>query len=179
MSSLVSSKRYAQAIFQIAGEKNEFEEWQNNLRKIAYIMRDENFALIVESPKLRFEQKSKLIDTILGKIDPFALNFAYLLVVKNKTRSAGEIADQFEVLVDVQKGIKHAEIISAIPLEEAEKNKIVDKLEQIIGLKLRPTFSVNKDILGGFIARIDGSLIDGSIKNRLYLLRNNISTASK
>ena len=179
MSALVSSKRYAKAIFEIAGEKNNFEEWQNDLNKIAVIMQNSELASLLENPKLKFEQKTDLIDRLLGKINPEALNFAHLLVLKNKYRNATQISEQYRTFVDEFKGIKRAEIVSAIPLDDSEKNKIIDRLEEIIGSKIRAEFEVNEKILGGFVARIDGSLIDGSIKNRLDSLRNSIRLIKK
>jgi F-type H+-transporting ATPase subunit delta len=137
-------------------------------------MRNSELALLLENPKLKFEQKTELIDRLLGKINPKALNFAHLLILKNKYRNAAQISKQYQTFVDEFKGIKRAEIVSAIPLDDSEKNKIINRLEEIIGNKIRADFEVDEKILGGFIARIDGSLIDGSIKNRLDSLRNSI-----
>jgi F-type H+-transporting ATPase subunit delta len=179
VSALISSKRYAKAVFEIAVEENNFEEWQNNLNKISSIMQNSELALLLDNPKLKFEQKTDLLDRLLGKINPEALNFAHLLVLKNKYRNATQISEQFRTFVDEFKGIKMAEIVSAIPLDESEKKKIVDRLEEIIGNKIRAEFEVDERILGGFVARVDGSLIDGSIKNRLDSLRNSIGLIKK
>lgn len=179
MSALVSSKRYAKAIFEIAGEKGNFEEWQNDLDKIAILMQNPDLALLLENPKLKFEQKTDLIDRFMGKSSQETLNFAHLLVLKNKYQNARQISEQYRVFVDEFRGIKRAEIISAIPLDDLERNKIVARLEQIVGNKVKAEFTVDENILGGFVARIDGSLIDGSIKNRLDSLRNSIGLIKK
>jgi F-type H+-transporting ATPase subunit delta len=179
MSVLVSSKRYAKAIFEIAGENRNFEEWQIDLDKIAVIMQNPDLALLLDNPKLKFEQKTDLIDRFLGKINPQALNFAHLLILKNKYQNAKQIGEQYRTFVDEFNGIKRAEIVSAIPLDDSDKNKIVDRLEQIIGNRIKAEFEVDARILGGFVARIDGSLIDGSIKNRLDSLRNSIGLIKK
>ena len=80
MSASVSSKRYALAIFQIAKDRNELDEWQINLGKIADLMQNPDFTAAVENPKLPFELKAKLTREVLGKINPLALNLAYLLI---------------------------------------------------------------------------------------------------
>jgi F-type H+-transporting ATPase subunit delta len=179
VSALVSSRRYAKAIFEIASEKGNFEEWQNDLNKIAVITQNSELDLLFENPKLKFEQKTELLDRFLGKINQEALNFAHLLILKNKYRNAPQISEQYRTLVDEFRGIKRAEIVSAIPLDDSEKNNIARRLEQIIGSKISCEFRVDEKILGGFIARVDGSLIDGSIKNRLDSLRNSIGLIKK
>ncbi len=176
MSVAVSSKRYAQAIFQIAGENNEFEKWQKSLDEIAKLMLNTELVSVFESPKITFEQKAQLLKNALGQIDTLALNYAYLLVLKNKFKNAAQIAQQYTSLLDESRGIKRSVIITSMPLEDTEKNKLNQQLEKITGHKLESDFEVKPDILGGFIARIDGTLIDGSIRSRLLELKNSIGS---
>ena len=179
MSVAVSSKRYAQAIFEIAMKSHELDEWQNNLKKIAELMQNDEFSALMENPKLRFEKKSQLIDATLGKINPLARNLIYLLVLKNKFKNASQISDQYTSLVDEHKGIKKADVITSIPLDDLEKRSLVDRLEKLVESKLRVNFEVDINIIGGFVARIDGTLLDGSISNKLEILRNNIGQIRK
>lgn len=175
MSTTISSKRYAQAVFQIAGENKQLDEWQAHLKNVAAIMSNADFKAVIENPKVTFEAKSKLIKETLGKTDPMVLNFCYLLIVKNKTHLSDEIAGEYENLLDKYKGIKKAQVVTSISLDKETESKLIKQLEELIGNKLSVKFNVDPLIIGGFIARIDGRLIDGSIKNRLLKLRKNIS----
>ena len=179
MSVAISSKRYAQAIFQIARDRNQLEEWQGYLAKIAGLLQNEQFIAVLENPKLYFEQKTRLFDVLLGKIDPLALNFSYLLVLKNKFKHIGEIAEQYEQLVDELRGIKRAKITTSILLDDIEQQILTKQLEQITASKLKSDFLVDDHILGGFVARVDGTLMDGSIKHKLMELRKNIGSITK
>ena len=127
------AKRYAQAAFEIAQEKNELEKWQSDLRKIAELIQDAEFTDLVENPKLAFELKAKLLEEKLGKINPLALNLAYLLVIKGRLKSTGQIADEYERLLDDYHGIRHAEVTTAVPLDDADKKKLSQRLEAIAG----------------------------------------------
>lgn len=179
MSTAVSSKRYAQAVFQIAQKKNDFEDWQKSLQKISEIMGNPQFASLMENPRLHFEQKMKLIKEVLGAINPEALNLAYLLVHKGKIKNASQVSEEYESLLDEYKGIKRAEIITPIELDNTEKQRFQQQLEKLTGSKLKMHFQIDPELLGGFIARIDGTLIDGSVKNKLNILKKNISMATK
>jgi F-type H+-transporting ATPase subunit delta len=76
-------------------------------------------------------------------------------------------------------GIKTAEVTTAISLDNVEREKLGEHLEALVGKKVSMNVQVNPDILGGFIARIDDSLIDGSIRNRLEMLKKRLAETRK
>jgi len=175
MPTTTSVKRYAQAVFEIALESNKLKEWQSNLGKIAQLTLDTEFAALVENPKIPFEVKEKLVQEILGKINPMALNLVYLLIAKGKLKYAGQLADEYERLLNDHYGIKSAEVTTAIALDDTERERLSHHLEAIVGKKVSIKTQVNPGILGGFIARIDDSLIDGSIRNKLEMLKKSLA----
>jgi len=170
----VSSKRYAQAVFEIAREANEFEKWQPDLKKIAELAQDSEVIVLLENPKVPFELKAELAKEKLGKMDKLALNLAYLLILKGRLRNAPQIADEYQYLLDDFRGIRHAKVTTAIPLEEKNRMKIANNLEAMIGKRISLSLNVDPHILGGFVARIDDSLIDCSIRNEFEQLRKKL-----
>ena len=179
MSVATSSKRYAQAVFQIAKDRNSLGEWQRDLKRIAHLMQYSDFVSLVENPKLPFETKAKLTKELLGKINPLALNLTYLLIVKNKFKNAEQISKEFTYLLNEYQGVKNAEVITAIPIDSSDKKKLTQRLENIIGSKLSSEFKVDPAILGGIIAKFDGSLIDGSVRNKLEMLKKSLTGVKK
>jgi F-type H+-transporting ATPase subunit delta len=174
-----SSKRYAQAVFQIAKGQNTLDEWKADLNKIADLMQNPEFASAIDNPKLPFELKAKLVEEMLGKVKTLAVNLAYLLIVKNKFKNAEQIAKEFDQLLNEHHGVKHAEIITAVPMDNTDKNNFVQRLEAMIENKIEADFKVDPSILGGVIARVNGSLIDGSILNTLKMLKKSMVGTSK
>jgi F-type H+-transporting ATPase subunit delta len=174
MSGVKSSKRYAQAVFQIAIENNNLEIWQQNLTAIAELMSQTDFASLLDNPKVPFIIKAEIARNTLGEIDPLALNFAFLLISKNKSSQADQIKDEFHNLVNEYQGIKYTEITTAISVDERDKEKLKQRLETIIGSKISIRYSVDPTILGGIIARFNGSLLDGSVRNNLEMLRKSL-----
>jgi len=170
-----SVKRYAQAVFEIALESNKLKEWQSNLGKVARLMQDAEFTALIENPKMPFEQKTRLAREILGKTNPMALNLVYLLIAKGKLKNAGQLADEYEHLLNDHYGIKSAEVTTAILLDDAERERLSHHLEAIVGKKVSIRTQIDPDILGGFIARIDDSLIDGSVRNKLDMLKKSLA----
>jgi len=99
--------------------------------------------------------------------------------LKGRIKNAEQIADEYDNLLDEQRGIKHAVVTTAVPLDETDKQKITGQLEKITGRKVTVKLKVNPSILGGMVARIEDTLIDGSIRNRLDLLRKDLVEATK
>jgi F-type H+-transporting ATPase subunit delta len=171
------ARRYAQAVFDIARERNELDQWQADLIRIADLANDAQLAVWLENPKLRFEAKAKLLSERLGGISPLALNLVHLLVKQGRLSMAGGIANEYERLVDKYRGIERAEVVAAIPLDEDEKQELARSLEAIVKKKIVVKTKVDSRIVGGVLAHIDGKLLDGSTHGRLMALKRKLAKA--
>lgn len=167
-------KRYARAIFEVALEKNELEKWQADLKVMALLPKDAVLLTLLESPKLSFEDKAKMIDEQLPGVSPFARNLAYLLVSKGKVSLIGQIMTQYHQMVDDYRGVKHALVTTAVPLDDSEKKKMEAELSALLGKKLVMETRVDKSIIGGLVARIDGKLLEGSTRYKLETLKKEL-----
>ncbi len=174
-----SAKRYAQAIFEIALESNKLKDWQTNLIKVARLTQDEELVGLAENPKVPFELKKKLVEEKLAKTSPMVINLVYLLISKGKIRMADQISEEYDRLVNEHYGIKKAEVTTAVQMDTDEAEKLGKYLESVVGAKVSMDVQVNPNIIGGFIARIDDSMIDGSIRNRLQTLKKRLAETRK
>ena len=179
MARKVHAGRYAQAAFEIALERNELDRWQSDLRKIASLTEDATLIAFLESPKIHFESKARLLSERLGDINPLALNLAYLLVAKGRLGVAGDIADDYQQLLDAYHGIEHAEVTTAVPLDEEDKLKLGERLSAIVGKKIVLKPKVDANIIGGIIARVGDKLIDGSTRSRLITLKRELTSVGR
>ncbi len=179
MARRVYAKRYSQAVFEIAVEKGELDGWQSDLGKIAILGEDAAFTAFLESPKLPFDDKARLLSERLGDINPLALNLVYLLVAKGRLSMVGEIADEYQRLLDSYRGIEQAEVITAIPLDDADKLRLEERLGAIVDKKVVIKPEVDTSLIGGIVARIGGKLLDGSTRSRLEALKRKMSGVTK
>jgi F-type H+-transporting ATPase subunit delta len=175
MSRVSSSKRYAQAAFELAFEKNELEGWQEDLAKIAALTEDEELMALLQNPRLSFQAKKDFLQERLGKIHPLAFNLALLLVSKERLNVSGDILRQYKGLLDAHQGIERARVTTAFPLGDEEREAISRRLGKIVDRKVVVEAQVDSSIIGGFIARIGDKLIDGSIRQKLETLRKNLA----
>jgi F-type H+-transporting ATPase subunit delta len=179
MARIASGKRYAQAAFELAREKNELESWQVDLRKIAELSTDESLTDLLENPRIPFQLKRELLETRLGDINALALNLACLLVGKGILGIAGDISREYDRLLDAHRGIEHAEVLTALSLDEGDKQRLSSKLGELVRRKVIVDARVDPAIIGGFKAKVDDMLIDASVRNRLESLRKSLVGAGR
>ncbi|MFC1985474.1 ATP synthase F1 subunit delta [Chloroflexota bacterium] len=173
------AKRYSQAVFQIAVERKELDRWQSDLRKIASLDEDAAFTALLESPKLHFNDKARLLSERLGDINPLALNLVYLLVAKGRLSMTDEIADEYQRLLDSYRGIEPAEVITAVPLDDKDRPRLEEHLGAVVGKKVVIKTEVDPGLIGGIVARIGGKLLDGSTRGRLEALKRELAGVTK
>ena len=179
MARRVYARRYAKAVFEIALETDELERWQSDLAKIAGLGEDAAYIALLESPKFHFDDKAKLLCERLSDINPLALNLVYLLVTKGRPSMVGEIADEYQRLLDNYRGIEQAEVTTAIPLDEGDKLRLEERLSAVVGKKVVLKPEVNTGLIGGVIARVGGKLMDGSTSSKLAALKRELASMSR
>ena len=173
------AKRYSQAIFEIALETGELDKWQSDLPKIVSIVGEAAFKAFLESPKVHFDNKARLLSEQLEDISPLALNLVLLLITKGRLSMLSDIVDEYQRLLDSYRGIESADIITAIPLDERDELKLAEHLSAIVGKKVVIKSEVDPALIGGIIAKIGGKLLDGSTRGKLVALKKELVSAGR
>ena len=170
-----SARRYAQAAFQIAGERNELEGWLDDLTVLAGAVQDSEFAAFLDAPQLSVDQKQAVIQGALsGTVGPLPLNLMALLASRNLAGVLPAIVEQYQRLLDDHNGIERAEVVSAFPLDDAQHGQVEQLLRRVVGKKIRLTSRVDPGIIGGVVARVGDHVIDGSTATRLESMRREL-----
>jgi F-type H+-transporting ATPase subunit delta len=86
----------------------------------------------------------------------------------------GPINDRFADMLEERGGIVSAKIVSARELPESERNAFHSNLEKLTGKKVKISFRVDKELIGGVVTRIGSTVFDGSVKTKLENLREQL-----
>lgn len=86
----------------------------------------------------------------------------------------GYIADGYQRLLDSYRGIERAEITTAVPLDEEDKQRLEERLGAIVGKKAVLKPKVDSSVIGGIVARIGDKLLDGSTRSQLMALKKEL-----
>ena len=116
---VIAAKRYALAVLALAQQHGDAPAWQSSLRQIAEFMGDPEVKRVLENTRVGQEPKQRLIGAALNDLPVLQLNFARLLVRKNRTALAGDIAQTFDRLLEEEQGVTRARATTAVPLNDA------------------------------------------------------------
>ena len=177
MARRVYPRRYAQAVFEIARESNELDRWQSDLTGIVRLTEDAEVVGLLQNPKVRFEDRARLLKEHLPDVNPLAFNLVYLLIERDRLGLAGQIAAEYHRLLDSYRGVAHAEVTTAVPVEENVKNNVQSGLKTLTGKDIVLQAEVDPGLIGGVVVRVGGKLIDGSTRSRLQALKKELAGA--
>ena len=170
-----SPRRYAQAVFSIALERDELDRWMEDLAILARSVDNEQLLGFLDAPQVPLIRKLETVQQVLGDgVGPLALNLISLLASQGAVHLITGIVDQYSALLDAQRGIERAEVISVVELSDEQRQKVADTLEALLDRKIRLTTRVDPSILGGLVARVGDRLIDGSSRAKLNGLRRSL-----
>ncbi len=169
------ARRYAQAVFEIAREQDGLDKWQAELERLVGLVADVAVLAWLEDPKVPFEAKARLLEDSLGDVDPLALNLVYLLLTRGRLGMAADIAAEYRRLLNSYRGIEPAAVVTAVPLDDQERQRLAEQLGAITGNKVVVEAEVAPALVGGFVARVGGKLLDGSTRSRLKALQKELA----
>jgi F-type H+-transporting ATPase subunit delta len=169
------ARRYAEAAFELGLEHQTLDRWLNDLRTIADYLGARQLTFILSEPNIQFERKEQVVrDLLQDKVQKDALGLALLIVERQHVEGVKQVRDEFERLYDNYRGQAHAELTTAAPLDDDLREQVKADLQRVTGKRIILHERVDPTILGGAIARVGDTLIDGSVRRKLSLLRQQI-----
>ena len=165
------ARPYAEAVFKRALETKAVSEWSDMLSFLGLVMQDDELATVISNPKVTQEQLTQLLlDICQDQLQKEGVNFLKLLVQNDRLLLAPQISELYESYKAEHEGYVDVEVISAYALSKEEQNKFATTLKKQLGKTVHITTSIDKNLIGGFIAKAGDKVIDGSIKGQLQQL---------
>jgi len=176
MAQQLSGQRYAQAIFDLALENNEVEQWGQDLEVVSEAFQDSDFAALMKHADMSAADKRAATGSVLAGVNTMVRNLVDLLVSKGSVDSIADVYTSYTELLDQHLGRQRVEVTTAIALGEAEANRITSFVSELVRREVVLTIKVDESILGGLVIQIGDRLLDGSTKARLDGLKNRLHT---
>ena len=167
------ARPYARAVFELASSKGELAQWSDQLALMAAVAANETMRNLLDNPKLtRDDAANLMIRACSDDIGEGAVNLLKILAENDRLDQLPMIDVLFRQFRDEAEGTVHAEVLSAQPLSEEQKNAIAAALKKRLGRDVQLNCSVNKDLVGGAVIRAGDLVIDGSAVEHLRQLSN-------
>lgn len=178
MSEAVAS-RYAAALADAALAEGNAERVRNDLESFVAAS-DESAELrnVLETPSVPAELKRKIVDALAKRMDlaKAVRNFVFLLVDHGRVEMLHEIQQAFNQALNERLGIADAEVTSARKLSAEERRELTAALERRTGKKIEARFREDDSLLGGAVVRVGSIVYDGSVREQLMRLREQLET---
>lgn len=173
-----STRRYAEAAFEIALRDDNVEHWLEQLDTAARITADDDVVDRLSDPSVPFDVRAEALESALGsKLVPQLRNLLLMLMRRRRLAHASGVAADFRRLYNQRAGIVEATATSAAPLSEDEVRTLRERIAAIAGSgrQVDLQLAVDPSLLGGVTVRLGDTLIDGSVRGRLERLRSQLA----
>lgn len=168
--------RYARALYIVTEKRGETALALTDLRGAWEAIRPGTSAgRLLATPLVLLSDKRKAVQQVLdGRALKSVALFIDLLLRKKRLTELPGIVSEFEALVERKEGVQRAQVVSAVPLTDAEQRQLHAELERMTGKTIRLTAQVDSRLLGGALVRIGDRVIDRSVKSLLEAVEHRL-----
>jgi len=168
-----TSREYAEALYELAAEQGQEDAWGEKLREVEDALRAEpGFLNLLASPAIpREERMDALSAAFQDRIPLPMLVLLRMMVYRGHARSLRDMIRSFYDLAREHRGESEARVFSAVPLTDAEKEALRQKLEKRFHRRMILDCQVDPALLGGIRVETEGRVLDGTLRTRLQEIK--------
>ncbi|PJG82526.1 F0F1 ATP synthase subunit delta [Caviibacterium pharyngocola] len=180
MSELTTIARpYAKAAFdfaveQAATDKSAVEKWTEMLNFAAEVVKDDAMKELLTSSL----SANKLADTVISicgeQLNQYGQNLIRLMAENKRLTVLPAVLSEFQSYVEEHQATAEVDVVSAQPLSEAQRKKIITAMEKRLARKVKLNCSTDSTLIAGAIIRTDDFVIDGSSRGQLNRLASEL-----
>ena len=138
-----------------------------------------NLREVMMDPSIIMEQKLKVLDAIGARIGffPQVRNFVAVITEHQRLHDMNEILAEYAAVADSDAGIADAEITSAHPLNDEDRDELLAQIGKLAGSRVRAVYREDADLLGGAIVKVGSTVYDGSVRGQLQQMKQRLINA--
>jgi len=169
------ARRYAEAGFELAAEKG-VDVIDRVLEQLetAFAAIDEldDIQVFLAHPLIPDERKVGFLRRAFPDSDPVADGLLRMMIRNRRTDHLELIIEEYRTLVANRAGIIQVDVTTAAPLPEQGRQKLIERLTELLHAPVNVRESVDETLIGGQRLTIGGRLIDGTLAGKLERLRS-------
>jgi F-type H+-transporting ATPase subunit delta len=165
------ARPYAQAAFKLAQQNQALPTWSDMLGLAAVVSTDTGMRKLLDNPRITPVQLAELFIDICGeRLNEDGRNLIRLLAERRRLVVLPEIFALFEQFKHEAEGAIKAQLITAFPATDAQKQTIAAALKQRFGRDVQLESITDPTLMGGAVVRAGDLVIDGSVRGKLTRL---------
>ena len=172
--------RYAEALYDIAVHEDKVDQLEEELLAVYQALEDsESLKKIINHPRITPNEKKEVLGNIFkDRISVVILNFLGYILDRQRELFLPDITEYFTGLANKARNISDVQVTSAVELADEEKVNLEAAMAKSTGKKVKLSFNVDQELLGGVVVRVGDKIIDGSVRYRLQALREHLRQIS-
>lgn len=168
---------YATALIDSLKSPDDILRVASDLDLLASLYRDvPSLPRLLDNPGQPFVRRKDVLEGVFTRMDmhPMTRRFLHVVLEKGRVRQVPEIVAKFQRLRDARLNVTSAEVVTAVPLDEAQRNEWEHTLARITGRQVRVTYKTDSALLGGALTRVGSVVYDGSLRTQLSRIRESL-----
>lgn len=167
---------YSKALFNLEASEEVLNERLYALIRFQKLLKEnKEVRRFFFSPDIPLLKKQEIVEKGLSKTqDKIFINFLKVLLDKGHIKDLVEITDSYKELVYQKMNIIEAKIKTPFSLDENEKKKIKESLENKFKKEIQLNEVIDPDLIGGFTLLVNNQLMDFSLSGKLNKLKEDL-----
>lgn len=164
---------YAAGMLELARAEGVLERVESELFSIAQTLQSSaELRSALTDPQLPLDRKQAVVEELIGgKASPLTVNLIQLVVGQGRASELVSIARSLVEMAAASRDRAVAEVRTAVPLEDEIVERLASALSKVTGKAVEVRLLVDPSVIGGIVARVGDTVIDGSIASRVESLR--------
>ena len=167
---------YAKALLAVAAAEGDLSVVQDEIFSLSRQISDnDELSSVLSDTNVPADRRSKIIEEILGgRASSTTVALLAMIVINGRIRDLPAIADELAALGAAEGGKQVAIVRSAVELTDDQKSRLATALQSSVGQPVEVRVVIDPSVLGGLVAQVGDTVIDGSVRRRLDQLKQAI-----
>lgn len=171
------ARRYAKALVELAAEGREYDALGAELEQFhGLFLEQAELRGFLARPWVKGSEKAPVLEAVTQRmgLSELARRFLGVVAGRNRLDHLGEILVAYRRLADEAQGRARIAVQTAVPLTDAEREALKEKLGRVTGKQVILDESLDARLISGIRAQIGSLVLDASLKGHLSSLRERL-----
>jgi F-type H+-transporting ATPase subunit delta len=167
---------YARGLFEIARAEGTIDEVEDELFRFARLYEsNEELRNGLSDEQIPASRRQAIIEDLLGgKATSTTVQLISLIVGSGRARDLPAIVDKLVARASASKNLEVAEVRTAVPLTPDQETRLAAALANATGKEVNLKVVVDPSVIGGVVATVGDTVIDGTVRTRLEQLKSRL-----
>jgi F-type H+-transporting ATPase subunit delta len=165
---------YAEALFAVARAEGTLGEVEDELFRFSQTLQgSDELREALTDPSIPASRRQQIVEDLLGgRASSTTVALVSMVVGTGRARQLPDIIRKLVDMSAAEANKEIAEVRSAIPLNDDQRKRLAEALGHATGKQVEVKVIVDPSVMGGVVAQVGDTVIDGTVRRRLDQLKN-------